>query len=242
VEQRQDVAMAAVEFLQLGMPFAPITTAKVPTYLVHNSRFKLHTRRLSMATNKQRKDSQTNDVRDRDANEDPITGEHGAHPVGAGLGAAAGGAAAGAAAGAVAGPVGAAVGIVAGGIAGGLVGKEVAERIDPTTEEQYWREEYPKREYYDPAIGYEEVGPAYRYGWESRVKHHDRGWDEAEPELEREWARGRGDSSLGWQQARPATRDAWERVDLIVISEVDENSQNDTDKQRRDESKPRTPK
>jgi len=161
---------------------------------------------------------------DRDLNEDPITGERGAHPVGAGLGAAAGGAAAGAAIGAVAGPIGAAVGIVAGGLAGGLAGKEIAEQIDPTMEEHYWRNVYPIRDYYDPTIGYPEVGPAYRYGWESRARHHDRNWDEVEPELEREWARERGDSSLDWQQARPAARDAWERVDLYVLTEVDDEA------------------
>jgi hypothetical protein len=181
------------------------------------------------------------DMRDRDANEDPITGEPGSHPVGAGLGAAAAGAVAGAAAGAVAGPVGAAVGIVAGGIAGGLAGKEIAERIDPTAEEQYWRDEYQNREYYDPTVGYEEVGPAYRHGWESRARHHDRTWDEAEPEMEREWARQCGDSSLDWQQARPASRDAWERIDLIVLTERDEQMRQNA-KQERGPSPPRTAK
>jgi hypothetical protein len=189
-------------------------------------------------------DPARDDVKGLDSNRDPITGEPGAHPVGAGLGAAAGGAAAGAAVGAVAGPVGAAVGIVAGGIAGGLAGKEIAERIDPTIEEQYWREEYANREYYDPTIGYEEVGPAYRHGWESRARYPERGWDEAEPELEREWAERRGESSLAWQQARPAARDAWERVDLVVLSEIDEQARKDAEQQRqRDQSRPpRTPK
>src|SRR5215211_4289650 len=96
---------------------------------------------------------------DRDENEDPITGEHGAHPVGAGVGAAVGGAAAGAAAGMVAGPVGTVAGAVIGGVAGGLAGKAVAEQIDPTVEDHYWRNAYASRDYYDPAVGYDEVGP-----------------------------------------------------------------------------------
>src|SRR5688500_1459820 len=83
---------------------------------------------------------------DRDRNEDPITGEPGSHPVGAGLGAAAGGAAAGAVAGAVGGPVGAAIGAVVGGVAGGLGGKAIAEHIDPTAEDAFWRDEYPNRD------------------------------------------------------------------------------------------------
>jgi hypothetical protein len=187
------------------------------------------------------RDMSANVIEDRDLNPDPITGEPGAHPVGAGLGAAVGGAAAGAAAGAVAGPVGAAVGIVAGGIAGGLAGKEIAENIDPTVEEHHWRNEYANRDYYDPTVGYEEVGPAYRYGWESRARHHDKSWDQAEPELERDWSAQRGKSSLDWQRARPATRDAWERIDVIAVEEVDEDVPPAASDERR-EPMPRTPK
>src|SRR5690606_24706226 len=104
---------------------------------------------------------------------DPITGEPGSHPIGAGLGAAAGGAAAGAAAGSVAGPVGTVVGAIAGGIAGGYAGKAVAEQIDPTAEDAYWREEYPRRDYYDESVAYEDIQPAYRHGWESRGRYAD---------------------------------------------------------------------
>ena len=152
------------------------------------------------------------DVEERDANEDPITGEPGAHPVGAGLGAAAGGAAAGAAAGAAVGPIGTVAGAVIGGVAGGLAGKAIAEQIDPTTEEQYWRDEYSNREYYDENIDFEEVAPAYRYGWESRAAYHDRPWHEVEPELERGWAMQRGESSLEWDRARRPAREAWDRI------------------------------
>jgi len=176
-----------------------------------------------------------------DANKDPITGEPGAHPVGAGLGAAAGGAAAGAAAGTVAGPVGTVAGAVIGGVAGGLAGKAIAESIDPTTEEAYWREEYPKSEYYDKIVDYEKVGPAYRYGWESRAEHYDRDWDEVEPELERGWTSRRGESNLEWDRARRPTRDAWERIDRgqSLAAERDRQSRQ-TD--RSETGQPRMPK
>ncbi len=105
---------------------------------------------------------------ERDKNPDPITGEVGAHPIGAGVGAAIGGAAAGAAAGMAVGPIGTVAGAVVGGALGGLAGKEIAEQIDPSAEEHYWRNEYAFRNYYDPMVGYDEVGPAYQYGWESR--------------------------------------------------------------------------
>jgi hypothetical protein len=178
---------------------------------------------------------------DRDANRDPITDEPGAHPVGAGLGAAVGGAVAGAAAGMAAGPVGTVLGAVGGGVAGGLAGKEIAEQIDPTVEEHYWRNAYPSRDYYDPTLGYEEVGPAYQYGWESRAEYGDRKWDEVEPDLAHEWASRRGKSSLDWGRARPATRDAWDRVDTNFRN----NPQNMTQPapmEDRGEAAPRTPK
>lgn len=74
-----------------------------------------------------------------DLHADPLTGEPGAHPVGTGLGAVAGGAAAGAVTGALAGPVGAVIGLAVGAVVGGLAGKGVAEVIEPTGEETYWR-------------------------------------------------------------------------------------------------------
>src|SRR5687767_10858541 len=91
----------------------------------------------------------------KDANRDPITGAPGSHPVGTGLGAAAGGAAAGAAIGTVAGPVGTAVGMAAGAIVGGLAGKGIAEKIDPTVEDSYWRQNYASRPYVDKNNNYD---------------------------------------------------------------------------------------
>jgi hypothetical protein len=152
-------------------------------------------------------------------NPDPITKEPGAHPVGAGVGAAAGGAAvaggaiaAGAAMGTVAGPVGTAVGAAIGAVAGGLIGKGVAEGINPTAEDKYWRENYSSRPYITAGDSYEEYAPAYRFGWESRARHADKSFDDVESNLSRDWDRARGKSRLKWDQAKLASRDAWERV------------------------------
>ena len=164
--------------------------------------------------------------RPKDANRDPITGEKGAHPVGAGVGAAAGtvagtaagvGAAmaAGAAAGTVAGPVGTAVGAVVGGIVGGvgggLAGKAVAERIDPTVEEAYWEENFASRNY-AKNDGFEKYRPAYRYGAEACNRQGGRSFEDIENDLNRDWASNRGASNLTWKDARPAVRDAYERA------------------------------
>jgi hypothetical protein len=181
-------------------------------------------------------DTTRNDI-DRDENRDPITGEPGAHPVGAGLGAAVGGAVTGAVAGTVAGPVGTVAGAVVGGVAGGLAGKEIAERIDPSVEEHHWRNEYPNRDYYDPNLSYDEIGPAYKYGWESRAQHTERHWDDVEPDLAHEWTTRRGNSSLDWGRARPAARDAWDRIDTQVRGSGDSISMED-----REARPPRVPK
>lgn len=149
----------------------------------------------------------------RDANRDPITGAPGAHPVGAGAGAAAG-AAAGGIAGSLAGPVGTVVGAAIGGIAGGLAGKGVAESVNPTEEDGYWRANYSKANYYEQGRPYDDYAPAYRYGWESCCSHVPAGrtFDQAEPDMRRDWLNRRGDSKLDWTGARPAARDAWDRV------------------------------
>ena len=70
--------------------------------------------------------------------------------------------AAGAATGTVAGPVGTAVGAAVGAVVGGLAGKGIAEAIDPTVEDAYWRDNYRSRPYASDA-SYDDFGPAYAY-------------------------------------------------------------------------------
>ena len=154
-----------------------------------------------------------NDAR-RDANRDPITGEPGAHPVGTGVGATSGALSGAALGGAVGGPVGAMVGAAVGGLAGALAGKGVAEAVNPTEEDAYWSSNYASRPYAGDR-SYDDLRPAYQYGWESRARHHDRNWSDVESDLERDWNTSRGSSSLSWNEARHASRDAWDRVDNL---------------------------
>lgn len=157
-------------------------------------------------------DSTRNDNRDNNANRDPITGAPGSHPVGTGIGAALGGAAAGAAAGTVVGPAGTIVGAAVGAIVGGLAGKGVAEAIDPTLEDAYWRDHYSDRTYVEHGANYDDYGPAYGLGTDGVVRNPGRTFDEAEPDLSRRWTAGSGTSTLTWDRARHAARDAWDRV------------------------------
>jgi len=154
-------------------------------------------------------------------NRDPITGAPGAHPVGTGLGAAAGGAAAGAAIGSVAGPVGTAAGIAAGAVVGGLAGKGIAEKIDPTVEEAYWRENYRTRSYADRNAPYEMYQPAYRTGYEGYGRYPGRTYDEVESDLQRDYEKVRGKTGVAWEKAKHATRDAWHRVERALPGDAD---------------------
>ena len=153
-------------------------------------------------------------------NPDPITKAPGAHPIGTGVGAAAGGAAgigaavaAGAAAGSVVGPVGTAVGAAVGAVAGGLIGKGVAESVNPTAEHEYWQGNFAKRPYVKAGSKYDEYGPAYQYGWESRDKYADKDFDDVDADMARDWDIAKGTSKLDWENAKAASRDAWERVE-----------------------------
>ena len=123
------------------------------------------------------------------ATRDPLSGAPGAHPVGVGIGAAAGGMAAGAAAGTVAGPVGTLLGAAVGAVVGGLAGKGVAESIDPTVEDAYWRENYASRDYVAPGRTYADYGPAYGYALGASIA----------PALSRTWSQSW--PKAGWAPA-----------------------------------------
>lgn len=172
------------------------------------------------------------DPRDRDLNLDPLTGEPGAHPVGTGVGAATAGAAgaAGAAIGAIGGPIGIAVGAAIGAVAGGLIGKGVAESVDPTGEDAYWRERHSG----DADRPYETYSSAYRVGYSGY--RDGKTFEESEEGLRTEYERSVGtpgtapspeaestpgtkqnkvtSDPLRWDDAREAARAAYERVRL----------------------------
>ena len=152
----------------------------------------------------------TNDLPHADANRDPISGTPGAHPVGVGFGSA-GGATVGAVVGSLAGPLGTVVGAAIGGIAGGLTGKGLAEGINPTVEDTYWRENFNSRPYVKAGSPYHDYEPAYRFGWEGRGRYGELDWEGAESRMREDWRRVSGES-LDWERASPAVRDAFDRI------------------------------
>lgn len=156
----------------------------------------------------------------RDANPDPLTGTPGSHPVGTGAGAV-GGAVAGAVAGsAVGGPIGTVVGGVVGAVAGAAAGKGLAEVVNPTVEDAYWRDNFRTRPYIS-GEPYDVYRPAYRYGWESYGTYTGRKFDEVESDLERGWEKTEYATKLGWDKAKNATRDAWHRIERALPGDFD---------------------
>jgi len=161
-------------------------------------------------TGKKKKQVVTNED---ELNRDPLSGTPGAHPIGTTAGAASG-AVAGAAAGfVVGGPIGGMIGIAAGAVAGGLAGKTMAELVNPTEEEHYWKKTYLREPYYVKGKPYEYYEPAYRTGWEGRIHNEGRSFEEAETDLIARYNQTRTKLDPDWHDVKPAAYAAWSRVD-----------------------------
>jgi hypothetical protein len=148
-------------------------------------------------------------------NLDPITDQPGSHPIETGVGAALGGAASGLAVGAVAGPVTAAVGAALGAVAGGLAGKGVGEMIDPTTEDNWLRDNFASRPYVQEGESFETYHPAYHYGAEIESTYGDEDFERMEQDLESDWHNAADPAPMPWARARGAVKDAYDRCVLL---------------------------
>jgi hypothetical protein len=106
------------------------------------------------------------------------------------------------------------VGLAAGAIVGGLAGKAIAERVNPTVEDTYWREHYRDEPYYEDQYPYEEYQGAYRTGYEGYGQWGASGkrYEDVEPELRKNYESNYGKSRMSWEKARLAARAAWDRV------------------------------
>lgn len=150
---------------------------------------------------------------EEDLNLDPLTGTPGAHPLGTVAGAASGGLAGVVVGLAVAGPVGSVIGAAIGAVAGGLSGKSITEAFHPTAEEQYWKETYIREPYFQPGKPYEYYAPAFRAGWEGRVRFDGRTFADAEGDLAAAYILTKSELDPSWLEVRDAAAAAWTRVD-----------------------------
>ncbi|MEO7496399.1 MAG: hypothetical protein ABIT83_21750, partial [Massilia sp.] len=146
---------------------------------------------------------------------DDLSDHHLAKGVGAGSGAAMG-----AAAGAVGGPVGMAAGAAIGALAGGAAGKAAARVVNPAEESAYWRGAYQSAPYYSPGYTYDDYGPAYELGYNSRGRYPG-SFDSAQDDLADEWNQVKGSSRLSWEQAKSASRAAWDKVERAMPGDFD---------------------
>ena len=142
------------------------------------------------------------------------------HNLSTGVGAG-GGAALGASAGAVGGPVGMATGAAIGALAGGAAGKAAGHVVNPEEEANYWRGQYQTAPYYSPGYTYDDYGPAYELGYNSRGRYAGTSFDSVETDLSDDWERTKGRSRLNWQQAKSAARAAWDKVERAMPGDFD---------------------
>ncbi len=87
-------------------------------------------------------------------------------------------------------------------------------KVNPADEEEYWRREYPSRPYAQESREFDDVLPAYRFGWEAAhsPRFIGRDFDDIEPDLGKEWEDDRGPAEAAWREIRDAARDAWSRI------------------------------
>ncbi len=151
----------------------------------------------------------------KNLNLDPITGEAGSHPVGTGIGALSAGAA-GAAFGAMGGPIGVVVGGAIGVVVGVAAGHGVAEGVNPTAENAYWRDAYLSEPYFEEGYIFEDYDPAYQLGYARYHLYRGQTFDDAETDLKDEWQESKGDSQLSWEQAKQAAKAGWDRIERSI--------------------------
>lgn len=156
------------------------------------------------------------DKQETHENRDPLSGEHGSHPIGTGVGTAGGGLAGAAIGAAIGGPLGAAVGAVVGGVAGAYSGHGVAEAVNPTVEEKFWQEHHAAQPWAEKDLPYEHYAPAYKTGYEGVLKYAGKHYDEIELDLARDYEKNDANPAIPWDRARPAVRAAWHRVSGVT--------------------------
>lgn len=87
--------------------------------------------------------------------------------------------------------------------------------VAPTweSENQYWRNQYSSRPYYNSNTNYSMYEPAYKYGLNTYNQNAGKKFEDLDQsQLRSGWAQARGNSNLSWEQAQDATRDAYNRL------------------------------
>lgn len=112
------------------------------------------------------------------------------------------------------------IGAAVGAVAGGLTGKGVGEQIDPTSEDDWLRDQFPHRPYVRPGETFEDYEEAYRFGGEAEARSSGRSFVDVEEDLGLEWGRRPHRSGMDWSRARHAVWDAYERAAQIRLERL----------------------
>jgi hypothetical protein len=83
---------------------------------------------------------------------------------------------------------------------------------DWTTEEKYWRDNFPSRPYARGDRSFDYYRPGYRYGFESAQRFRGKAWTDVESDLRGGWDRYEHRGQSTWENVKDAVRDAWNRV------------------------------
>ena len=96
-------------------------------------------------------------------------------------------------------------------VVGGYAGKGIGEFIDPTTEDDWLRDNFESRPYVAKGDKYEDFHPAYRYGALAEAKYGDAGIDLMDKQLQSDWEASK-ENTMPWTKAKGAVKDAYDRT------------------------------
>jgi hypothetical protein len=132
---------------------------------------------------------------------------------------------AGAAVGAIGGPVGIILGAAAGGLIGGLAGDALAELMNPSDVDEYWRGEFEQR-VGSTEQSYDEVKSAIYFGTQERLRYGKSAppWSEVEPDLAKLWMASSLWTGKEWSEIRDTIFHAFTMADEAIKRVVEQES------------------
>ncbi|MBA3497654.1 MAG: hypothetical protein H0T86_11165 [Gemmatimonadales bacterium] len=80
-------------------------------------------------------------------------------------------------------------------------------------EDKWWEQNFSTRPYASDR-DYQDIRPAYQYGFESGTHHMGRNWNDVEGDLRTGWDKVENRSAVAstWENVKDAVKDAWNRV------------------------------
>src|SRR5260370_3212441 len=90
--------------------------------------------------------------------------------------------------------------------------EDMAEAMNPTTEEKYWREHHGKQPFVKSGYTYVHYAPSYRTSYEGFHKYPGKAYEEIEDELALDYERHKPGAPLPWDHARHAVHAACAKV------------------------------